>query len=133
MELGVGEAAFEDATDGQAVNLVFGIQGGHHVWISLRAHGFADHDRWLMDLDVVPLATGEPPPRSAPVRVALTKTGEREHELVGYPAVLYEASCFVDVPLSYRVTLTDPLGNQVSDELTLVPAGGAPGLEDCAR
>jgi len=82
---------------------------------------------------VVPLADQEPPPRASPVRLFMNELGEGEWEYVGWPAQLIDAGCYVDVPLSFRMTLTDPDGNEVSDEVVLVPEGGAPGLEPCER
>lgn len=131
VEIGTGETGFEPVADEESVPLVFGPQGGHHVWISFRVTGFSQ-SRVLMDLDVVPLSDQEPPPRAAPVRLLMTdKTVEGEYEYVGWPAQLADAGCYVDVPLSFRLTLTDPDGNEVSDEIVLVPEDGAPGLEPC--
>ena len=41
VELGTGEVGFEPLADEQPVPLVAGPQGGHHVWLSLRAEGLA--------------------------------------------------------------------------------------------
>ena len=132
LEVGTGESAFEPVGDMQEVPLVFGPQGGHHVWISFRVTGF-QQERVLMDLDVVPLGELEPPPDALPVRLLMTPTGEEgSYEYVGWPAQLYDAGCYVGVPTSFRMTLTDPAGNQVSDEIVVVPADGAPGLEPCS-
>lgn len=40
LELGTGETTFAPITDGAALPLVHGCQGGYHVWIALRARGF---------------------------------------------------------------------------------------------
>lgn len=131
LEIGTGETGFLPLTHEQSVPLVFGPQGGHHVWISFRVTGFAQQ-QVLMDLDVVPLSEREPPPRSSPVRLFMSERGEGgAYEYVGWPAQLADAGCYVDVPLSFRLTLTDPEGNEVSDEVVVVPEGGAPGLEPC--
>jgi hypothetical protein len=132
LEIGTGEVAFESVTDRQEVPLVFGSQGGHHVWISFRVTGFSD-EIVLMDLDVVPLSDQEPPPRAAPIRLYMQLLDEDEgrYEYVGWPAQLIDAGCYVDVPLSFRMTLTTPDGGEVTDEVVLLPQGGAPGLEPC--
>ncbi|MBO6934191.1 MAG: hypothetical protein JJ863_04430 [Deltaproteobacteria bacterium] len=130
VEIGTGETGFEPVADEQSVPLVFGPQGGHHVWISFRVTGF-ERQQVLMDLDVVPLSDQEPPPRASPVRLFMNDLGDDRWEYIGWPAQLIDAGCYVDVPLSFRMTLTDPDGNEVSDEVVLVPEGGAPGLEPC--
>lgn len=131
LEIGTGETGFEPLTDEQEVPLVFGPQGGHHVWISFRVTGFRAQ-QVLMDLDVVPLAEQEPPPRAAPVRLFMTELDDDgRYEYVGWPAQLIDAGCYVDVPLSFRMTLTDVDGNEVSDEVVVIPQDGAPGLEPC--
>ena len=131
VELGTGETRFEPVTDGQEVPLVFGPQGGHHVFISFRAAGLPS-GRAEMDLDVVPLGTVEPPPRAAPVRVILRETDEPgTFEYIGWPAILPGASCYVGVPLSCRLTLTSEEGAVATAEVVLVPGGDAPGLEPC--
>ncbi len=132
LEIGTGETAFEPLADEQEVPLVFGPQGGHHVWISFRVTGF-EREQVLMDLDVVPLSEQEPPPRASPVRLFMSELGEGgRYEYVGWPAQLADAGCYVGVPLSFRMTLTDPDGNEVSDEVVVIPQDGAPGLEPCA-
>jgi hypothetical protein len=130
LEIGTGETAFEPLSEEQEVPLVFGPQGGHHVWISFRVTGF-DRQQALMDLDVVPLSEREPPPRAAPVRLFMSDLGDGRWEYVGWPAQLIDAGCYVGVPLSFRMTLTDPDGNEVSDEVVVVPQDGAPNLGPC--
>lgn len=131
LEIGTGETGFEPVTDEQMVPFVFGPQGGHHVWISFRVTGF-ERQEVLMDLDVVPLGDREPPPRASPVRLYMSELGDDgRYEYIGWPAQIADAGCYVGVPLSIRMTLTDPAGHEVSDEVVLVPEDGAPGLEPC--
>jgi hypothetical protein len=40
IEVGTGELAYEDITDGELVGLQCGPQGGMHIWTSLRLYGF---------------------------------------------------------------------------------------------
>ncbi|MEM9071240.1 MAG: hypothetical protein AAGE52_22200 [Myxococcota bacterium] len=120
LELGTGEVGFETLEDYQPVALVAGPQGGHHIWLSLRAEGLSS-DRVLLEVDAVPLEETEPPPRREPVRIFMTPVEGDMREIVGWPAQLAEPECLVDVPLSVRVTLTDSRGNQISDERIVVP------------
>jgi hypothetical protein len=39
LELGTGLTRFEPLVDGEAVPIVFGVQGGHHIWGGVRAIG----------------------------------------------------------------------------------------------
>ena len=39
VEIGTGEVRFETLTDGQEAPTVYGIQGGYHIWGSVRATG----------------------------------------------------------------------------------------------
>lgn len=118
-EVGTGEVMFEALEDYQEAPLVAGPQGGHHVWISFRATGLSS-ERVLMDLDMVPLDESEPPPRAEPVRV-FTEVANGEQVFVGWPAQILEAGCYVGVPLSVRVEVTDTAGHVVSDERIIVP------------
>tara|TARA_B100001750_G_scaffold225215_1_gene216885 strand:- start:205 stop:669 length:465 start_codon:yes stop_codon:yes gene_type:complete len=129
LEVGTGEAAFEAVVDGQEVPLIFGPQGGHHVWVSFRGADAPAGDA-LLDLDVVPLGEVDPPPRSAPVRVRPSPAATG-WEYIGWPAILPDASCFVGVPLSIEATLTFADGSVGSDTMVVVPAEGAPGLGPC--
>ncbi len=120
LELGTGESEFAPLVDYQEAPLVAGPQGGHHVWISFRAEGLSS-DRVLMDLEMIPLDTTEPPARGEPVRVFMTVHDEEHQSFVGWPAQILHAGCYVGVPLSVRVELTDPAGNVAVDERIVVP------------
>lgn len=132
LEVGTGETHFEPLDDYQRVPLVAGPQGGHHVWLSLRAQGLAAGPA-LLDVDAVPLDATEPPPRREPVRAHLRPASDGEAvELVGWPAQLARPECLVDTPLSVRVTLTDERGRSATDERIVVPEGN-PLLGECDR
>lgn len=132
-ELGTGETGYEPIVGEPELELVAGPQGGHHVWVSLRVQNLgAEHV--LMDLDAVPLTTGEPAPRRMPVRLFMTAE-EGEHVYVGWPAQLDDPGCFVGVRTSLQVTLTTPDGRMATQERVVIPVereGGDPLLEPCA-
>ena len=120
VELGTGEVGFEPLADEQPVPLVAGPQGGHHVWLSLRAEGLAS-ERALMVIDAIPLVDGEPPPARAPVRIFMEPMPDGRMEYIGWPAQLDAPACLVGQRLSVRVTLTDSEGRRGSDERIVVP------------
>jgi hypothetical protein len=123
VELGTGETAFEPLRDGATLPLVAGPQGGHHVWLGFRVAGLAS-DRAELTVEPIPLATGELPPRSAPVRVFLTPTPDGGHVFFGWPAQLADVGCLVGERLLLRVTLADAEGAQGSDARTVVVGDG---------
>lgn len=125
LELGTGESAFEPLVDYQEAPLVAGPQGGHHVWISFRAEGLSS-DRVLMDLEMIPLDTTEPPARGEPVRVFMTVHDQEHQSFVGWPAQILHPGCYVGVPLAVRVEVTDPAGNVAVDERIVVPTSDQP-------
>ncbi len=132
LELGTGEVEFEPLEDYQRVPLVAGPQGGHHLWLSLRAEGLAAGPADL-EIEAVPLTAAEPPPRKAPVRAHLrpSPAAAGTVELIGWPAQLAQPECLVGVPLSVRVVLTDERGHTASDERIVVPQSN-PLLGECA-
>lgn len=121
--VGTGEWQYEPLAAGQRVQLAAGSQGGYHVWVSLRAQGFAS-ERLRMELELVsdaaPLARSDLELPFAPVPAA--SAGEDGWvERVGFPAQLLEPWCAVERPLLVRVTLSDREGQSASAELTVVP------------
>ncbi|MCA9614443.1 MAG: hypothetical protein KC586_16925 [Myxococcales bacterium] len=129
VELGTGEVAFEALTDGTTLPLVAGPQGGHHVWIGFRVAGMAS-DRAYLTVEPIPLATGELPPRAAPVRVILSGLDDGRREYFGWPAQLAEPGCLVGEQLILRVTIEDERGSRGSDERTIVVGKGT-GVPAC--
>lgn len=123
VELGTGEVAFEPLVDGTELPLVAGPQGGHHVWIGFRVTGLAS-TRAELTVEPIPLTTGEPPPRSAPVRVVLTELPDGSFEYFGWPAQLADPGCLVGEQMILRITLEDSRGSRGSDERTIVVGEG---------
>ncbi len=129
VELGTGEVAFEALRDGTTLPLVAGPQGGHHVWLGFRVTG-ARSERAYLTVEPIPLTTGEPPARSAPVRIFLSTMPDGRREYFGWPAQLAEPACLVGEPVILRVTIEDERGNRGSDERTIVVGEGI-GLAPC--
>ena len=129
--IGTGETGFEEVVDQQELEVIAGGQGGHHVWISLRAEGLSSN-RALLEIDAIPLDATEPPPRRAPVRVFLEPIDDEMRELVGWPAIL-PTVCMAGRPVSIRVKLTDSIGQVCMDERVVVPFAPQEWLTDCGR
>jgi hypothetical protein len=123
VELGTGEVAFEPLVDGTTLPLVAGPQGGHHVWLGFRVTGMSG-TRANLTVEPIPLTTGEPPPRAAPVRITMTELADGTHEYFGWPAQLAEPGCLVGQQVVMRVTLEDTRGSVGSDERTIVVGEG---------
>ena len=129
LALGQGETAFAELDDGTGLPLVAGPQGGHHVWIAMRAEGLS---RGEVDLLVDALAVGDPdPPRRMPVRTRFRAQPDGGWERVGWPAEIPDAPCFIDREVLIRVTLRQD-GREAVDERIVVPED-APGVGACGR
>lgn len=127
--LGQGETAYAELDDGTELPLVAGPQGGHHVWIALRAEGLSGP---AVELLVDALPVGEPePPRRLPVRTTFRQQPEGGWERVGWPAEIQDAPCTIGRDVVLRVTLRNG-GREAVDERRIVPADG-PGVGSCAR
>jgi hypothetical protein len=130
VELGTGVSRFEPVVDGVEVPLIAGSQGGHHVWISIRAQrldsnrasvriasGPADESRE----QVVTLVNGRFDPPDADGRRAM----------IGWPEMLPDAGCLVGELLRVDVSV-DVGGQYTTDEREiLVGAGDSP--PPCSR
>jgi len=122
LELGTGEAEFAPLVDGQDVDLAAGAQGGHHLWLSMRAEGLASgrcelhvgvwseddlegrQDSWV-SVRVNPAPDGAP--------------GSLEY--IGWPGLIARPECFVERPVHFLVELTDERGVHAMDERVVVP------------
>lgn len=118
VELGTGEWEFVPLADEDTVPLVFGVQGGYHVWTSFRAEGL-DPEGVMLEIETQPGDESKPPELSR-VPVDMQPNGE----LVGWPAILSQPSCSLGQMLRIRVTLTDPRGVRATDERYVRPTTG---------
>ena len=130
LEIGTGESQFEGLTDGQEVELIYGAQGGYHVWLSLRAEGI-EPQRTQMRIETQ-RADESMAPQVSEVRVDLRQagadTGDPQSafsEMIGWPAVLSQPGCFVDRLLRIEVTLQDKQGRIARDERFVTPKAPA--------
>ena len=132
VELGTGEWEFVPLADEQAVELVFGVQGGYHVWTSFRAEGL-DPEDVMLEIETQPADESLPPERS---RVPVDfDARDAMAELVGWPAILSQPGCVANRQLlRIRVTLTDRTGVRATDERYVQPLAGTgtPPPPDCA-
>jgi hypothetical protein len=127
IELGTGEWMFEPLVADQRLQLAAGTQGGHHIWLSLRARGLVG-ERLRMKLELlstaaVPMASSELDLRFEP-----SEAIDGSLEYVGWPAQLLVPWCAVEHPLSVRVSLTDPAGRSASATIDVVPTAPVHGF-----
>ena len=121
VELGTGEWEFVPLVDEQPVELIFGVQGGYHVWTSFRAEGL-DPEDVMLEIETQRADESRPPERSrVPVDFEMH---DGTAELLGWPAILAEPGCVLDEMLRIRVTLTDTHGVIATDERYVLPLAG---------
>ncbi len=125
VELGTGEWEFVPLADAQEVELVFGAQGGYHVWTSFRAEGLSAEDV-MLEIETQ-AADGSTAPQTSRVPVDFDRTADGSIELVGWPAILADPGCVVDRMLHVQVRLTDRRGATATDERYVVPHAGITG------
>jgi hypothetical protein len=119
LELGTGTQSFLPLTDGQAVTIIAGPQGGFHVWASVRTR--PPLDPMLIKLTVkVKLAGTEI--SSTEYKVNLVKNGPYSE--------WYAMTALVDDPAQVRgkstvieLIATDSAGRTATDSRTVIPAG----------
>ncbi len=114
--LGTGQAEYEPLADGASVPLIKGIQGAFHVWISFLAYGF-DTDVLRMDLTTRwegrdDTALGAP--GNVGVRATADAAGAPALAFVGWPAVVFDATCGHGRRLRIELTVLDTEGRTAS-------------------
>jgi hypothetical protein len=128
LDLGTGEWQFEAVETGQPVPIIHGIQGGYHVWVSMRAEGLATGPCRL-ELETEPVEGGRPVEQSH-VNARLAPGPGGGEELIGWPAVLAHPGCDVGRALTIRAALHDTVGVVARGEMIVVPEGT--GLPACS-
>lgn len=115
LEIGTGVEAFEALMDGQDLRMQAGLQGGCHVWVSLRTDGLAAPGL-LVEYDVVRPATGESTGSAASAIVELEARDDAEGlcEFVGFTAFLESPWTFQDERVRLELTLTDANGRKAT-------------------
>ena len=123
LELGTGSWRFEPLEDGQPVELVAGVQGGWHVWISLRVSDLGRDPRPIH-------LTIQPSDESAEadeMRIALPFDPPRDdgtRQLVGYTGIVSNPSCWVGELVRLRATMELPAGEVLVAERDVTLLGG---------
>jgi hypothetical protein len=115
--LGTGVAEYAPLADGATVPLIKGIQGAFHVWVSFLAYGF-DSDVLRMDLttrwdgrDDTPLGG----PGNVRLRATTDAAGVPALATVGWPALVFDATCGHGRRLRIELTVLDTEGRSASD------------------
>jgi hypothetical protein len=117
LEVGTGLSGFEPVSDGQSLEVIFGPQGGYHVWAAIRAS----------KKDVTP--------DRAQVRVKLIKDGtvlsENPYQLnlvdsggfyewYALQALVPDPAVVDGQTVTVRIELSDRIGRSAADEVTIV-------------
>ncbi|MBX3274410.1 MAG: hypothetical protein KF729_29365 [Sandaracinaceae bacterium] len=123
IEVGTGTWRYEPLEDGDGVPLVFGAQGGWHLWVAVRAY---DVDVDFGSLEVVHQPADERlPPSTTRIGVTLDPpdaTGGRAY--LGWPAILADPACSVGELHRLQVTLTPASGGRLTAERYVRVLGG---------
>lgn len=123
--VGTGETEFEPLSADQVTDtpIAYGVQGGQHIWVSLRAIGI-DWRTGMVTLELADeagLAATEPSTNEVRMKACpLTSDGcERGWgEIVGLTLVLTDASAVLGFDLDLHATLTDEEGR--TDEASVI-------------
>jgi hypothetical protein len=125
VELGTGVTRFEAVEDGVEVPLIAGAQGGHHVWVSIRAHGLGSNRA------SVRIASGPADESREPVVTLVNgrfdpPDVEGRRSMIGWPEMLPDAGCLIGRLL--RIEVSVDMGGQYStdEREILVGAGDHP-------
>ena len=113
LRLGTGEEEFVDVHQSGEVELVYGPQGGWHVWVSLVADGL-DPERVEMELTTETLGVSGTRDRSI-VYMSLEPMPDGRAALYGWRAILSRPECADGRPLSVEVRLRDREDTIVAD------------------
>lgn len=119
LAIGTGETRFEALTEGQEVPLVLGVQGGYHMWMSLRATALDPDKVWL---DVETEVRGEAANALAVTQLAEDDDAEEDAAvLVGWPVIMADPVAADGQELGLFVTLTDEQGDTAEAAIAVRP------------
>lgn len=120
IEVGTGEWTFEPLEDGQDVPLVFGSQGGYHVWASYRAGGIDPQD---VRIEIATEILSREGSRTASVlmRSLGEVGGPGVYGQIGWPAVIPEAGCADGERVEVEVILEDAHHQVLREARIVVP------------
>jgi hypothetical protein len=123
LELGTGTARFVPLADGDEVAMVRGVQGGWHLWVSVRADGLETN---LASLEIAHQPADESEPEQVTRSGVTFDPPDAQGRLVtlGWQAILANPSCSVGRLHRIRVTVTTASGKRLTAEREVIPTGG---------
>ncbi len=131
LEIGTGTYRFEAVPEGGAVPLVYGAQGGWHLWLAVRVRGL-DDDAGSFEVTHFPL---DDPDASARVSHGIRldpPNAEGWRAYVGWPAILRDPACAVDGLYRLEVTFRPASGGRLIAARDVVIAAGDRPPPPCA-
>jgi len=137
MALGTGVSRFEPFIDGAELPLDAGIQGGFHVWLSVRIDELPPGP-FFFDLEMARVDGGIPPEGSSPFLVSFREPNgggsdlpPASAELIGWPAAFARAWCFVGEATRATLRVVEGDGDDWAEaERTFIPVEGVTPLPD---
>ncbi len=120
LEIGTGEWAFVEVQDRGTVELVYGPQGGWHVWVSLQAERL---DPRRVEMELTTEIAGMPESRERSI-VYVDLQPEQDGSFVryGWPAILSRPECAEGRELIVEVQLRDRTDAVAFDAFTVIPS-----------
>lgn len=124
VELGTGSWRFEEMVDGQEVELIRGVQGGWHMWVSVRARDVGV-ERALLRIETQ-VADESRPAQENDFEISLGRMDDEGQQVfLGWPEIIAHSGCLVGEMLRVRIVLTTPDGMELTDERYIILGGGA--------
>ncbi len=123
LEIGTGTWRFEPVADGGEVPLVYGAQGGWHLWLAIRVRGVAA-DSASLEVVHYPLASPHEPVRVAHGVHLDPENPEGFRAYLGWPAILERPACSVGHRYRLEVTLRPATGGKLSAVREVVVGAG---------
>jgi hypothetical protein len=117
LEVGTGTSAFEPLTDGQSVSIIFGPQGGYHVWAALRLKKSFAPERVEVHAR---LLQGSAELSDNGYLLNLVDAGDR-YEWYGLQALVPDPAAIDGQPVTVRLEVKDQSGKSASAEVRVVP------------
>ena len=113
-EVGTGADRFEPLTDGEAVPIIHGLQGGYHVWGAVRARNLAG-DGLHLTFTLTPVGAAW----ASSVRNDIVDLVSGEHG--GTAVFLPDPDAVRGRPCQLRLDATDTSGRTAASERSITP------------
>jgi hypothetical protein len=121
VDVGTGVDRFVEIHDGDPVPIIMGLQGGFHIWGSVRAINMSLH---TMKLRFTLFLDGNPTPVTVRTdNVDLTSTGDGVAEHLGSAVFLPDPAVVRRQRCRMHLDATDASGRSASAEHVMVPEG----------